>query len=756
MATGDATVRLSRFTESTTPEAEIPMQIGSVRLVREIGRGGMGVVWLARHEILGRDVAVKFVLSAAGAATTNENAAEAREPMPSPPDAKTTPIPDAKTAERDAPAGGGAGADLPGNEMQAFIEGCRAAAAVRHPGLVEVYHADIVNRIPYLVMEYVDGPSLEGAIRRLGALSVPVALAIMEVTCDAVASLHDAGIIHRDIKPANLLITPEGQIEVTDFGLACERPAGKGHESVGLAGTPAYMAPEMFDGSISLKSDVYALGITLFEMLTGTVPYDGNLTTLQNHHRASELPIDLLKIKQVPAAIIEVIERATAKNPMLRSRTARHVVQALKLAVRDEKVWAQGKRELSTLVSRWRSAAVDEAREGASSQAQGTYYDHLSMRAERKRKFTPAPLEPGIEPLTPLSPSDDEDSLPSGRGSGTFADRPGQAEVTGAAKVPMQRDISPTTSGTGAVAAPEPGGTASATSSAPIVQGRLTQHICCTQCDYDLFALPESAACPECATPILSSMSAERLVFADRAWLDRVQRGLGVSLVAIAIAPILMLVSSIPGAFEPAPGAVRLLGLIELLGIAISTGLLTWAGFRCTPSEPGPIKHASIVARFVTRFGLVISCCVIAAETADRAISGIPPFGTTTNAGGGAATIIGIAMVFGWIVAACGFVAYLTSILHTIPNAAISRWSKPLYAVATVSALVMPLASWAMSGDRTMSGALLILIMLMLLVALSLPCGMLAYAWACRRSVQRVIDPVTHSAQRRKPKFDDE
>src|SRR5262249_35823688 len=146
-------------------------------------------------------------------------------------------------------------ADDPG--FQAFLVGARAAAAVRHLGLTAIHHADVVEDIPYLVMEYVAGPSAAELLAAHGALPLAPALALMLQVTDAVAELHEHGIVHRDIKPSNVLIDSNGRAYVTDFGLTCLRRDGDSR----VAGTPAYMAPEMFHGQVSPRSDVFALGV---------------------------------------------------------------------------------------------------------------------------------------------------------------------------------------------------------------------------------------------------------------------------------------------------------------------------------------------------------------------------------------------------------------------------------------------------------------------------------------------------------------
>lgn len=283
-------------------------QLGAVRIVRELGRGAMGIVYLGHDTVLARHVAVKVMSSGSTGAE---------------------------------PAGFGR-----------FLEEARAAAVVRHPHLVQVYHAEVADEVPYLVMEYVEGLSLKELLGRCGALELPGALAMLTDICEAVAELHDRGIIHRDIKPGNVLMADTGQVYVSDFGLALRRSA-EGFAG-GVAGTPAYMAPEMFDGRASPRSDVYALGIMAFEMLTGRLPFVGPAGQVRQKHQDEPLPSHLLRARAVPEPVIEAIERAANKSVLFRYKTPRDFLRALRDAAG---VRPAGRMDLRALVVRCGAAA---------------------------------------------------------------------------------------------------------------------------------------------------------------------------------------------------------------------------------------------------------------------------------------------------------------------------------------------------------------------------------------------------------------
>lgn len=153
-----------------------------------------------------------------------------------------------------------------------FHNEVRIARQVGHANVCRVYDIGEVEGIPYLSMEYVDGEDLRSLLRRIGRLPPDKALEIARKLCAGLAAAHDKGVLHRDLKPANIMIDGRGQVLITDFGLAGIMGQIEGMEA--RNGTPGYMAPEQLSGKeVSAQSDIYALGIVLYEMFTGKRPF---------------------------------------------------------------------------------------------------------------------------------------------------------------------------------------------------------------------------------------------------------------------------------------------------------------------------------------------------------------------------------------------------------------------------------------------------------------------------------------------------
>jgi formylglycine-generating enzyme required for sulfatase activity len=215
---------------ASAPEPVERVAVSGYEILGELGRGGMGVVYKARHVGLNRLVALKMVL-----------------------------------------AGGHAGPD----ELARFRGEAEAVARLKHPNVVQVYDVGESGGLPYFSLEYVEGGSLD---RKLAGTPLPPneAAALVETLARALAAAHAAGLVHRDLKPANILLTPDGTPKVTDFGLAKKLDSAGPTATGAVMGTPSYMAPEQAGGKskeIGPATDVYALGAILYECLTGRPPF---------------------------------------------------------------------------------------------------------------------------------------------------------------------------------------------------------------------------------------------------------------------------------------------------------------------------------------------------------------------------------------------------------------------------------------------------------------------------------------------------
>lgn len=263
---------------------------GRYQLIEAIGAGGFGQVWKAHDPKIDRQVAVK-VLTGDGSTDSNQQSAR-------------------------------------------FAREAAVAGSLSHPHIVTVHDFGSAmhdGRLhAYLVMELLPGKPLS-AVLKDGRLPLPDAVRTAICIADALGTAHGAGLTHRDIKPSNIILRPNGQATVVDFGIT--KSSDERHDittSGVLIGTPAYMAPECFNGTFDHRSDLYSLGCVLYEMLTGHQPFTGNSWHLINQH-LNEQPPPLIKRRlSAPPPLVSLVERLLAKNPGDRPADAFQVMLALR------------------------------------------------------------------------------------------------------------------------------------------------------------------------------------------------------------------------------------------------------------------------------------------------------------------------------------------------------------------------------------------------------------------------------------------
>ncbi|MBA4191667.1 MAG: serine/threonine protein kinase [Planctomycetaceae bacterium] len=263
-------------------------RLGSYAILDLLGRGGMGAVYLAEHLTLHRKVALKVLIPG-----KNE---------------------DQKTA------------------VEAFQREARAVAALDHPNIVRIFDVASHNDTPFLVMEYVEGDSLQQVLERSGPIPYAAAAEYIAQVAAGLQHAHERGFIHRDIKPANLMREKHGVVKILDLGLA-HTTAEKGSENregTEVAGTAEYIAPEQgMNLSVDSRADIYSLGGTLFALIAGKPPFEGTTTQLLLQHQLKTPPTLTSLNSSVPAELSAVVAKMLQKKPDDRYQTPAEVVAAL-------------------------------------------------------------------------------------------------------------------------------------------------------------------------------------------------------------------------------------------------------------------------------------------------------------------------------------------------------------------------------------------------------------------------------------------
>ena len=264
---------------------------GRYAITGEIGRGAMGVVYRANDPFIGRMVAVKTLeISEQGTGLTKEEL------------------------------------------LNRFQTEARAAGLLTHPNIVVVYDAGEEEGLFFITMELVEGKSLQALLDAGQLFPLPRVFRIMEQACSALQFAHDRNIVHRDIKPANLMLTPDDTVKVTDFGTAKILQFGTVNQTAHVMGTPSYMSPEQVKGKVvDGRSDIFSLGVLLYEMVTGEKPFPGQNITTVIYKIVNEEPVAPRELDpSIHPGLNAIILKALAKEPSQRYQHCRDLIEDLR------------------------------------------------------------------------------------------------------------------------------------------------------------------------------------------------------------------------------------------------------------------------------------------------------------------------------------------------------------------------------------------------------------------------------------------
>ena len=220
--------------------------------------------------------------------------------------------------------------------IQKFLSEAQAAAGLMHPNVVNVYDVGQDRGLYYMVMELVEGITLKDYIEKKGKLSAKETISISIQMVTGLQAAHNQHIIHRDIKPQNIIISKEGKVKVTDFGIARATTSTQ-TISTSVMGSVHYTSPEQARGGVvDQKSDIYSVGITMYEMVTGHVPFDGDSTvTVALKHLQEEIKSPVEEVPELPRSLVDIIMKCTQKNPERRYHDCESLLQDLKRSLVD-------------------------------------------------------------------------------------------------------------------------------------------------------------------------------------------------------------------------------------------------------------------------------------------------------------------------------------------------------------------------------------------------------------------------------------
>ncbi|WP_137181647.1 serine/threonine-protein kinase [Roseomonas sp. AR75] len=289
-------------------------KLGKYELRGTLGRGAMGVVYDGYDPIIARRVAIK-----------------------------TVKLPNADDAEGQ-------------EELARFRREAQAAGRLTHPNIVGVYDYGEDQGVAYIVMEFVDGPTLKSLLDKQERMALPDIARVMEDVLSGLAFSHARGIVHRDIKPANVMLTSDGRAKIADFGIARIESSSMTQAGT-VMGTPAYMSPEQFMGqTVDARTDLYSSGVLLYQLLTGERPFEGGMTAIMHKALHTEPPRPSDLSVTAPPAMDPVVARAMAKRPEARFPNAEAFAAAMRAALAAPAALAEPSAE-ATMISAPRAAS---------------------------------------------------------------------------------------------------------------------------------------------------------------------------------------------------------------------------------------------------------------------------------------------------------------------------------------------------------------------------------------------------------------
>src|SRR5213596_3745779 len=343
-----------RLTPGPLRYAHFEVEVGADGFPVELGAGAMAITYRARDTVLNSVVALKVI--------------------------------DRKVAQ------------MPGVQSR-FLREARAAAQIRHPNVARVSHYGEQDGECFYVMELVEGETLEAKVRREGPMPLSLALEVIEQSARALAAAEACGVVHRDIKPSNIMLEsdPSGVpiVKVIDYGvakvLAPEAERGAEQTQTGFIGTPAFASPEQFAQSgetrLDTRSDIYSLGVTFWYLLSGRVPFVGRTLDEIRRRQAEPLPIEQLKVGDVPARILALLKSMLASDPKDRPQSARELLSDV------HRCYTKFSAEARLRRKRFIVAAAGAMAVALATVLGAWAYQHVQASAELERSIAVLPFE---------------------------------------------------------------------------------------------------------------------------------------------------------------------------------------------------------------------------------------------------------------------------------------------------------------------------------------------------------------------------